>query len=55
MQKEKNISTQEVISMEEYLNKRQKIREQEKKTIWRQIRRREKPCLDDGRALCMRC
>lgn len=31
MQKEKNISTQEVISMEEYLNKRQKIREQEKK------------------------
>ena len=30
MQKEKNISTQEVISMEEYLNKRQKIREQEK-------------------------
>ena len=33
MQKEKNISTQEVISMEEYLNKRQKIREQEKKTI----------------------
>ena len=24
MQKEKNISTQEVISMEEYLNKRQK-------------------------------
>ena len=26
-----NISTQEVISMEEYLNKRQKIREQEKK------------------------
>ena len=47
MQKEKNISTQEVISMEEYLNKRQKIR-------W-QIRRREKPCLDDGRALCMRC
>ena len=25
MQKEKNISTQEVISMEEYLNKRQKI------------------------------
>ena len=41
MQKEKNISTQEVISMEEYLNKRQKIR--------------EKPCLDDGRALCMRC
>ena len=27
MQKEKNISTQEVISMEEYLNKRQKIRE----------------------------
>lgn len=31
MQKEKNISTQEVIFMEEYLNKRQKIREQEKK------------------------
>ena len=31
MQKEKNISTQEVISMEEYLNKRKKIREQEKK------------------------
>lgn len=31
MQKEKNISTQEVISMEEYLNKRQEIREQEKK------------------------
>ena len=31
MQKEKNISTQEVISMEEYLNKRQKIRAQEKK------------------------
>ena len=30
-QKEKNISTQEVISMEEYLNKRQKIRAQEKK------------------------
>ena len=52
MQKEKNISTQEVISMEEYLNKRQKIREQ---TIRWQIRRREKPCLDDGRALCMRC
>ena len=31
MQKEKNISTQEVISMEEYLNKRQKIREKKKK------------------------
>ena len=31
LEKEKNISTQEVISMEEYLNKRQKIREQEKK------------------------
>ena len=28
MQKEKNISTQEVISMEEYLNKRQKIRDE---------------------------
>ena len=33
MQKEKNISTQEVISMEEYLNKRQKIREQEKNDL----------------------
>ena len=31
MQKEKNRNVQEVISMEEYLNKRQKIREQEKK------------------------
>ena len=31
MLKEKYISTKEVISMEEYLNKRQKIREQEKK------------------------
>ena len=50
MQKEKNISTQEVISMEEYLNQRTG-----EKTIRWQIRRREKPCLDDGRALCMRC
>ena len=31
MQKEKNISTQEVISMEEYLNKRQKIREENRR------------------------
>ena len=42
MQKEKNISTQE------------DQRTGEKTSRW-QIRRREKPCLDDGRALCMRC
>ena len=48
MQKEKNISTQEVISMTE--DKRT-----EEKKIRRQIQKRKKPCLDDGRALCMRC
>lgn len=31
MQKEKIRNSQEIISMEEYLNRRQKIREQEKK------------------------
>ena len=54
LQKEKNISTQEVISMEEYLNKRQKIREQEKKRFGGRFGEEKRPCLDDGRALCMR-
>ncbi len=31
MQKEKNVNTQESLSMEEYLNRRQKIREDEKR------------------------
>ena len=38
--------------MEEYLNKRQKIREQEKKRFGGRFGEREKPCLElDGRAL----
>lgn len=45
MQKEKNISTQEDLSMEEYLNKRSEDQRTGEKQIRWQIRRREKPCM----------
>ena len=61
MQKEKNISKDTLLeAIEQSLiqackNHFGKADNVKVKTIRWQIRRREKPCLDDGRALCMRC